>query len=327
VGLLACVIAGCAGHHQSSPAPGASELDAGHVPDVLDDSPLDAGGVVDPSTPIPVPHEAGTADPGARDAAPGEDASLEPRVFEAVRGQRCKYTEYIGSVRIVNDPSTFEGLTASAVLFDGRIELAPELATEHGACGFYRPPATSCEEDCAAQQLGCGRNGTCGSWLPDWREDVRLTLSNGLGSQILDGSGGAIHEVTLEGALSVRLEFDHYTVTLGSTPIPAPLVGLDVTFHGPEDARQSADVSWAEPADGQVLAFAILERGTPLDPFTECVADGSALSFAIEKDVLEPFLTISAFQANVVDHAHVAAANTPVGCIEIRYAHRHGFTP
>jgi len=129
------------------------------------------------------------------------------------------------------------------------------------------------------------------------------------------------------GALSVRLEFDHYTVTLGPTPIPAPLMGLDATFHGPENARESADVSWAVPADGQVLAFAVLERGTPLDPFTECVADGSALSFTIERDVLEPFLRIGAFQANVVDHAHVAAANTPVGCIEIRYAHRHSFNP
>jgi len=297
------------------------------VPQVLDDSLLDAGGVVDPSTPTPVPLDAGTEDAGARDAALVEDASVEPRVFEAVRGQRCKYTEYIGSVRIVNDPLTFEGFTASAVLFDGPIELAPELATERGACSFYQSPATSCEEDCAAQQLGCGRNGTCGSWLPGWREDVRLTLSNDVGSQILDASGGVMHPVMLEGALSVRLEFDDYTVTLGPTPIPAPLIGLHATFHGPEDARESADVSWAEPADGQVLAFAILERGTPLDPFTECVADGSALSFTIEKDVLEPFLTIGAFQANVVDHAHVAAANTPVGCIEIRYAHRHSFNP
>ena len=109
--------------------------------------------------------------------------------------QRLKVIEADAAMfrKCVNDPSTFEGLTASAVLFDGRIELAPELATERGACGFYQSPATSCEDDCAAQQLGCGRNGTCGSWLPGWREDVRLTLSNGAGSQILDASGGVMH--------------------------------------------------------------------------------------------------------------------------------------
>lgn len=256
-----------------------------------------------------------------------EDASVEPQVIEAVRGQRCELTELIGNVRIVNDPSTFEEITAATVFFDGRVELAQQLTTERGACGFYQAPATSCEEDCAAQQLGCGLDGTCGPWLPDWREDVRLTLSNGAESQVLDGTGGVMHPVTLDGALSVRLEFDRYTITLGPTPVPAPLVDLDVTFHGPQNARESAEVSWAEPADGQILALAILERGTPLDPFTECVAEGSALSLAIEKDVLEPFLRVGAFLANIVEHAHVAAAHTPDGCIEIRYAHRHSFTP
>jgi hypothetical protein len=303
-------------------------LDASAMPPVPDEPELDPGSPIDSGAYDAPPHEVGTQDAATQDAAPLEDASVEPSIIAAVLGERCDYRELTGTVLVLKDTTSFDDeLVARSLVFAGPLARAQAVSLSRGVCSYRESPRGSCEEDCAAKQLVCGDNGTCVSGQTQAREGARLTLSNGSGSQVLDASTGETQVITLEGALGVQLEFDRYVVTLGATPIPGPLTGLDTSFNNPGGVSDRVDIRWAEPVDGHVYAMAILERGSPFDPFTDCMADGSALSFTIEREVIEPFLTVGAFLKNTVDHLYVAAARTPLGCIEIRYAHRYYFSP
>ncbi len=97
--------------------------------------------------------------------------------------------------------------------------------------------------------------------------------------------------------------------------------------NGPKGARDSADVDWAEPVDGHVIAFGLLARGTPFDPFTKCMVDGSAQWFAIERDVVEPFLSpvLSRGTQSITRpwllRARRLAASRFASCIGTRSAH------
>jgi hypothetical protein len=305
IGLVACVSAACAGHHEPSPSPSAeAELDASAVRPALD-----SGDVAPP-------------DALADSAVPFDDAGVEPMTFAAVRGQLCDNRELIGVVLVIKDAPPYTDFIARAVVMQQRLPIVPELSIARGACGFYAVPIPPmCGDGCQEPGLACVGDGVCEPWPPKFSTDARLTLSNGSASQTMNGLGET-QLVELEGALSVQLEFGRYVVTLDATAIPEPIEGLEVVRNGPSNVPESIDIRWPAPVDGHVYAYALLPSPYPLVRYAECVVDGAALEMPIEQDVLAPFVG-RGFEFQGVDHVYLAAATTPAGCLDIRFIYRY----
>ncbi|MCC6622891.1 MAG: hypothetical protein IT385_16650 [Deltaproteobacteria bacterium] len=258
-------------------------------------------------------------DTTADTSAPDGDTSQSDLTI-AVPGARCALDERVGLIEIsapVFGPNGY----ASGWVQD---EPDPwygdfELTTEQ--CGFHLQSKVACPP-CGGDEL-CDRSGQC-TKAPVRRTDVELVLAAGETTQTFtaDGTTGDLYgDITLTGdTLSVALAFAGHTVTLAPTTFPAQLADAAGTMTGDYDAPTAVDITWTPIVDGgQVYTLIPINHHAAGPTFTECSVPASAGALHVGEAMLTPLAVITGLEFQGVHHLRFAAAETPLGCVEIRF--------
>lgn len=235
----------------------------------------------------------------------------------AIAGARCAPADRVGLVEIED---SFGFVTAYATLFD-RPEPwlgAPTLVDD--ACAFYEGAACACALDEA-----CDADGACVA-APVPAADVVLVLRAGGDEQVLDtaqGAGSVGGEVTIDAAAyAVELRGLGVTVTLDETAIPRALDDPSGSLDGSYDAPAAVDIAWTAPtaAGTSVFTHVPMNHHVNEPTFTECAVAASTGALHIDGDMLQPLSVSTGLEFQGIEHVRFAAADTPVGCVEIRLA-------
>jgi hypothetical protein len=251
----------------------------------------------------------------------GLDAALDgatPMEIAATPGMRCELSERIALIEITSEGGGAPYLSGAVYERTHPWYGAPELTT--AACAFHRFQSGLCPGACAFDEQ-CGADGKCVK-SPRARRDVELELRGGAQTQTFMASGlGELYgAVTLAGsALAATLTFGEHTVTLVETPLAAALTGLSGTLAGGYDRPEALDLQWTGPTTGSVYTLIPINHHAAGPTFTECMVPASARSLHVDGDMLEPLAVETGLEFQGVQHAHFAAAETPAGCVELRF--------
>ena len=242
-------------------------------------------------------------------------------VFAAVAGQRCTPATRIGEVVVQGQPGGTASIDASAAIADRRNSWAPGAELSDAACTFFvQAPPAYCES-CPADTL-CAPDATCQA-MPVPATDLVLVLSAGSASQtfVASGTNGAYGIVTLPGrTFSLEVSWSGLTVTLGDTTVPDELEGLSGTESGPWNAPTSLDLAWTPPAAGtSVFTHIPINHHAGGPTYTECLVPASAGSLHVDGAMLAPLAVVTGLEFQGIDHARFAAAQTPLGCVELSF--------
>ncbi len=307
VSLVGLCAVGCGG----DATPG-SDTTAGDIADTSDVVPPDVAPETDTSDVPEVP------DVGQPDTANDADDAVAPKVIAATPGARCEPADRVGLVQIEDQGVLY----ASAWVYDRTNPVYGPPESTAGVCAFYRfvPGAAGCPA-CEDDET-CGRSGQCEP-LPNVRRDVALVLTAGDDAQRFESSGdyGELWgEVTLGGTLSVSLSFGGLEVTLGSTTVPAALEGVEGTLDGDESNPEGVEVTWTPvTGDTQVFTHVPMNHHVAEPSFTECVAGASSGALSIGGGMLKPLSVSTGLEFQGIEHVRFAAADTELGCVEIRF--------
>lgn len=153
---------------------------------------------------------------------------------------------------------------------------------------------------------------------------LELTLQAGQETQTLvpEYAGAIWGAVTLPGRVfAATLTWGEFTVRLAETAVPDPIPDLMGTWHGTSEAPTGLDFAWTPPVE----AAAELHTRIPINhhaggpTYTECVVPSAAGAFSVAEAMLTPLAVITGLEFQGLEHVRVAAAVTPVGCIEFRW--------
>jgi len=297
----------------SSKGSGAADLPEA-VTDVLNDAPADVPPADIPAdVPADVPADI-PADGLPADAGPTEETG--PSVFPAVPGARCAPGSLVGEVQVAGNPWG-PGLDAAGGINDRPDPFAPVTPSlQDAACAFYpQPPPAFCGT-CPPETL-CAPDATCQP-MPAPLPGVTLTLSAGEEQQVFASWGS----ITLPGrTFAVALTWDGGTVTLGPTAVPAPLENATLTLSDSRDEPMALDVTWTPPADGGGTVFTRIpiNHHAASSTFTDCAVPASTGSLHVGHAMLAPLAVETGLEFQGIEHARFAAAETPVGCVQIRF--------
>jgi hypothetical protein len=269
------------------------------------------------------------------DAAPAEDAAqdvtqdatvpdtAQPTVFAAVPGARCTPGSRIGLVSVYGQGEGSAALDASAVIndrVDPRMPQSPKLTD--ASCDFFEqvqvPPCSQCPMGST-----CIADGSCQP-LPVVAADVKLVLQAGAASQTLvsdGGSSGAYGSVTLPGrTFSLQVKWAGRTVTLVDTTVPQAVADATGKLLGSYDKPTGADVTWTPAAQGgTVFTHIPINHHAGGATFTECAVPASAGLLHVDGPMLTPLAVSTGLEFQGIDHVRFAAAQTPDGCVEVRF--------
>jgi hypothetical protein len=259
--------------------------------------------------------DAEPAETGQGDAEAGAEDGVQPTVFAAVPGARCPHGSLVGTVQVAGS-EWGPGLDAAAGINDRPDAWLPvEPALQDASCAFYpQPPPAFCG-DCPPGTL-CAPDATCQA-MPAPLPGVTLTLSAGGEEQVVTNWGA----VTLPGrTFAVTLAWDGLTVTLGPTAVPGLLEGASLTLSDSPGKPMALDVRWTPPPDGGTVFTRIpINHHAGSSTFTECAVEASAGSLHVDDAMLAPLAVATGLEFQGIEHARFAAAETPAGCVEIRF--------
>jgi len=314
--------AGTAGHGSpgaGSPSPGGAGASDARVPPGPDAAAGDSG------KPLPgldagmdAGREAGTEVDAAVDG--GADAGLdagEPGEIAATPGARCVLAERIALIEISIDGAA-PYLSGTVYEQTNPWYGAPELTT--AACAFHRFNAGLCPGACAVDEQ-CGADGKCVK-APRARRDAKLELRAGTQTQTFMASdlGELYGAVTLAGnAFAATLTFGEHTVSLVETPLARPFADLSGTLTGGYDQPEALDLQWTAPTTGSVYTLIPINHHAGGPTFTECTVPASARALHVDGNMLVPLAVDTGLEFQGLQHAHFAAAETPAGCVELRF--------
>jgi hypothetical protein len=289
---------------------GGSEADAGRP--THDASTEDAG----------TPFEAGVSERDAAvDAGPLEP--WPPGTIAAVPGTHCELTQRIGRVEVVTG-TYLPTPNVSGEVYDRPDPWLGEPERTTSACAFHRfEQAGECGA-CAPDEL-CDREGQCVK-APRRRTDLELKLSADGTTQTFAShpeTGDLYGEVTLRAPFSAELAIGAYTITLEPMPLPAGLRDLTGTLHGGYDAPTGLDVTWSGPEEGFAFTRIPINHHAGGPTFTECRVPAAAQTLHVDRDMLEPLAVSTGLEFQGLEHVQTAAAQTPFGCVELRYTFQH----
>lgn len=254
---------------------------------------------------------------------------VAPTASAATPGARCALTERVGLVLVEVQEGPPRTVWASAEVFDRPDPWLSPPALARDGCAFHRFTQTAACDDFCGEGEVCDRDGACVP-APTRRDDLALTMSAGAATQRFDGFPGALGvggQLTLPGdAFAVDLTIgDAARVTLAETALPSDLPDLAGVLVGGYDAPTALDVTWTAPAvAGAVFMSVPINHHAGGPTFTECAADAAGGSLHIDGDFLAPLAIATGLEIQGAEHVRFAAAETPVGCVEIRYFRRFG---
>lgn len=326
LGVGIALVMGCGG--DSSPdstdtSPDTDTVEPGDVvPDTVDTVDTDPGDLGDDTTDTSpdVPPDTATDGTDDIDTVDGTDG-IGPGTIAATPGARCEPGERIGLVQIEDQGSLY----VNAWVYDRTNPVYGPAEKTEGVCSFYRFVAgTAGCPDCELDKT-CGRSGQCET-LPLTRRDVVLELASGDSTQRFESSGdyGEVWgEVTIGKTVSLSLTFGGLEVTLGATTLPDALQGVAGTLTGDYENPESLSLSWTPVSgDSQVFTHVPMNHHVAEPTFTECATAASSGSMVIGGDMLKPLAVVTGLEFQGIEHARFAAAETPLGCVEVRFQTR-----
>lgn len=251
------------------------------------------------------------------DVAGPDGDTTAPGPIAATPGARCEPAERVGLVQIEDQGALY----ASAWVYDRTNPAYGPPASTTETCGFYKfAPSTPCPS-CELDET-CGLSGLC-SPLPLVRRDVVLELAAGDSTQRFESSGdyGELWgEVTLGKTVSLSLSFGGVEVTLPATTVPDGLADVGGTLTGDYDDPQGLSLTWTPVAgDTQVFTHVPMNHHVAEPTFTQCATPASTGTMQIGGDMLKPLAVSTGLEFQGIEHVRFAAADTALGCVEIRY--------
>lgn len=268
---------------------------------------------------------AGTAPDTAADSGPGDAAGSTDvpavTVFSAVPGARCAPAQRIGLVAVYAQGGGGAALDASATVYDRADPRIPKAAKLSDAvCSYFeQPPIPPCGS-CGPGKL-CDPSGQCTA-MPVAAADVKLVLKAGGGEQtfVAKDGNGAYGSITLAGkSFSLAVQWSGLTVTLGETAVPPALGQVTGKLAGGYDKPSGLDLAWVPPKDAAMLFTHIpINHHAGGQTFTECQVAASAGPLHIDGAMLLPLSVSTGLEFQGIEHVRFAAAETPLGCVEVR---------
>lgn len=303
----------------SDPAEVTVPADTSDVGDPADTSevsaPSDTSDVLEPED---VPSSADTADPGD---------TTEPVTTIATPGARCELKDRIGVIELsgVTDEPPFPYLVAT--LNDRPNPWYGEPALTTDACRHHAfKPTGICEDSCGLDET-CSIDGECAP-LPLRLKAATLRLVAGEESQTFtaDAELGYLEgAITLQGkTFGLEVSWPGQVVSFPAAEAPAALPQLAGTLAGSYDAPEKVTITWTPVAAGTHAYTLIPVNHHAAGPtFTECAVDASLGSFEVPEAMLTPLAVSTGLEFQGVEHVRFAAAETPEGCVELRFLTRH----
>jgi len=262
----------------------------------------------------------------APDTAPDAGADAGPAgPIPAVLGARCAPMERVGLIELGD---AWGSRSLSAQLYDAPNPLLSEPAQADAACDFYQyAPGPPCDPACG-QGTTCGLDGTCQP-EPQAALDAVVTLSAQGDEEVFTAdpvTGSVWGSVTLPGdTLAVRVAWLDQEVTLTATTIPGELSDLAGQLQGGYSQPQSLDLTWTPPSEGpadpngpQVFTDIPINHHAGGPTHTVCAVPDTAGSLHVDGAMLQPLAVITGLEFQGVAHVQFAAAQTPLGCVELR---------
>ncbi len=240
----------------------------------------------------------------------------------------------IGDVRVGESCPRMELVKAiNLALNDGTISLGntienapqpytgvPTLDNEH--CTYHQYSPANCGT--CTDPLVCNGEGNCVPW-PSPFTDLVVTATAGDVSHEARGDphyGWLYHQWPDEDEdWSLEVSFGQNRFTAPAMPIASGLEGVAVTVESSdEDAPGALDAIWIPLDDGSIVRSEIpINHHAQSGTFTLCEAGAEAGGFHAEAEMIDPLAVITGLEFQGLEHLHVAAADTSVGCVELRY--------
>jgi len=247
---------------------------------------------------------------------PPDDTALTRS--EATIGQGCDRLERVGWIDLRHDDG---GLTMS-----GQIKNAPEPYTgvpveTHGHCTLHRYSASSCG-DCQAP-LVCAGDGDCVP-PPAPFTDLHVTARSGDTWSFADADNkvGYLYK-ELQGEdldWSLQLSFGQDRVTVPTMTVADGAIEARVVAEGDYDLPGALTVSWTPVDDGTVVRTEIpINHHAGVGTFTLCEAGAEVGGFTAPAELVDPLAVSTGLEFSYVQHLRLAAAETSVGCVELRF--------
>ena len=108
--------------------------------------------------------------------------------------------------------------------------------------------------------------------------------------------------------------------------MPPALEGLNAVLSGTYDMPTAVDVNWnAADADTFVVTRIPINHHVGTSTFTECTAGGATGNLHVNQPMLVPLSVATGLEFQGIQHGRYAAAETPEGCVELRFF-RHEYT-
>lgn len=195
-------------------------------------------------------------------------------------------------------------------------------------CAFHQFRPGGCT-GCQAGET-CSIDGTCVP-APRTLKDVVLTVTVGSARREYAADrmrGGIYSPIDIGGpgdSFAMSLRFGDYEVRLDPMPVAGgALSNLEFKVERPDDRLPGAlDVTWSPSGEGAMVRTTIpINHHAAVPTFTACAARDTAGAIHADAEMIDPLAVETGLELQDLEHMHVAAAQTPAGCIEFQFGAR-----
>ena len=238
---------------------------------------------------------------------------------EVVLGQTCPLADSIGTLGL--QPASGSAWI-SGQLYDRPNPWYGEPTLTTATCAFHTFDANACGT-CPSGDV-CGQAGEC-TKQPRALTDVHveLTRDGATVSFDADPTGGYLYGDAAgpdTSAYALTATFAGQSITLPELRLADPTLAVVVRTEGGYDAPGALDATWTPPTDGGLLTTTIpINHHAGGPTFTRCEAPASAGAFHADAAMVDPLALITGLEFQGVDHVNVAAAQTALGCVDVRF--------
>lgn len=245
-----------------------------------------------------------------------------PQRFVARAEARCARERRVGLVEIYGEPGA---LVVWASLYGTPDPWIRPPSASAGLCAFYpNRPATPCDENPCPDTSDCGFTGACTSMSHERAVDSQLAVFGDGEEQVFardDVTGYVGGKVALGAStIGLRVTWLGMEVSLAEVPLPPArlesLVGETHLFDSGPIAmawQPVEDTPWASVVTTEIHA----DHHANSWIFVACEVSASAGALHVD-GALTALLGPALEYGGYVDHVRFAAAETPLGCVEIR---------
>jgi hypothetical protein len=260
----------------------------------------------------------GNGNGGAGEGGQGGDGGGASGTYQAIPDTHCSPQNLLGRINLGGFP---DAPYLQGDLWD-RVNPTigePELENEH--CAFHQ--AQGLCNGCAATEV-CSHAGEC---VVDRRtvKTATLLLQSGSEEQTFTADptiGGLSGEVTIGAAdalFSATLAWDEMTIEAPAMKIAGVLENPAITLEGDSSMPGALDASWSGATEGHVFSTIPINHHAAGATFTHCAVPASEGGFHADAEMIDPLAVVTGLEFQGFTYAQVAAAETPLGCVEFQY--------